>query len=130
MEFSWTIAVAVLLVNWFVMGLMFMLQQCDRNMPERHSIIPGTRQKFLYFQDFWTMTWGDAVGVGLIQIAFGIWPIARLTPCCGPDMAWRYLPSWSSLPGCACLTTISPTWAFRKSVKSALLASCTCSTMV
>lgn len=74
MEFSWTIAVVALLVNWFVMGLMFLLQQCDRNMPERHSIIPGTRQKFLYFQDFWTMTWGDAVGVGLIQVAF--WHLA------------------------------------------------------
>ena len=49
---------------------MFLAQQFDKSLPEQHSIILGTNQKFLYMQDFWTMTWGDVVGISLIWGAF------------------------------------------------------------
>ncbi|MEK7541147.1 MAG: hypothetical protein AAB529_02860 [Patescibacteria group bacterium] len=70
MDFSWTILLVVVLVNSLWMAAMFATQQLDKSLPPRNSVIPGTNQKFLYFQDFWTMTWGDAIGVALINTAF------------------------------------------------------------
>jgi len=64
------ILAVVVLVNSFWMVVMFVAQQLDKSLPARHSIIPGTNQKFLHFQDFWTMTYGDAVGVSIINVAF------------------------------------------------------------
>ena len=49
---------------------MLLAQTLDKSLPARNSVIPATSQKFLYIQDFWTMTWGDAVGVPLIVNAF------------------------------------------------------------
>ena len=49
---------------------MYALQQIDKNLPPRHSLIPGTNQKFLYMQDFYTMTWGDLIGLVWIMNAF------------------------------------------------------------
>jgi predicted small integral membrane protein len=71
MEFSWTILVAVVLVNSLWMVAMFLAQELEPGMPPRRIIIPGTReQKFLYMQDFWTMTYGDFFGVALVNTAF------------------------------------------------------------
>lgn len=69
-EFSWTILAIMGVVNSAWMAVMFAAQQLDKSLPPRHSIIPGTNQKFLYMQDFWTMTWGDFIGVALINTAF------------------------------------------------------------
>lgn len=70
MEFSWTIFTVVAAVNLAWLGLMFVVQKKDKNLPPRLSLIPETNQKFLYMQDFWTMTWGDTVGLTLIYTAF------------------------------------------------------------
>jgi len=70
MEFSWTICVAAIMANLAWILVMFVAQQLDKSLPPRNSIIPGTHQKFIYVQDFWTMTWGDIVGVSLIWVAF------------------------------------------------------------
>lgn len=70
MEFSWLILGVVFLTNLCWIGVMYALQQIDKNLPPRHSIIPGTNQKFLYMQDFYTMFWGDMIGVTLIANAF------------------------------------------------------------
>lgn len=84
MEFSWLIFVVVCLTNALCMGAMLVAQALDKNLPPRRSVIPGTRwtekdeegnskehwQEFLYIQDFWTMTWGDGIGVLLIANAF------------------------------------------------------------
>ena len=70
MEFSWWIFAVILTVNCFYMGLMYLLQELDRNLSSRHSTIPGTKQKFLYMQDFYTMIWGDFIAVPLIVNAF------------------------------------------------------------
>lgn len=70
MEFSWTLAATAVGLNLFWISAMFMAQHLDKSLPPRNSLIPGTRQKFLYANDFWTMTYGDVVGVSLIWVAF------------------------------------------------------------
>ncbi len=70
MEFSWLIFGSVVVANVLCMGTMLLAQTLDKSLPARNSIIPGTKQRFLYIQDFWTMTWGDGVGVLLIANAF------------------------------------------------------------
>lgn len=70
MEFSWLIFVLVMIANILCMGVMLLTQSLDKSLPLRNSIIPGTNQRFLYIQDFWTMTWGDGIGVLLIANAF------------------------------------------------------------
>lgn len=70
MDFSWTILAVAVLVNLAWISVMFVAQQADKSLPARNSIISGTNQKFLHMQDFWTMTWGDLVGVALINTAF------------------------------------------------------------
>jgi len=40
------------------------------NMPPRGSIIPGTNQKFMYMQDWFTCTWGDMFALPLVLNAF------------------------------------------------------------
>lgn len=70
MEFSLKIYVVAASCNLFWIFVMFLVQQLDKNFPEQHSTIPGTNQKFLYMQDFWTISWGDTIGMSLIWAAF------------------------------------------------------------
>lgn len=73
MEFSWTICVVAVLANLAWIALMAVTQFVDiarGKLPPRNSLIPGTRQRFLHMQDFWTMTYGDIVGVSFIWVAF------------------------------------------------------------
>jgi hypothetical protein len=70
MQFSFVTLTAVVVVNSLYIGFMFLLQELDGNLPPRHSLIPGTRQKFLYVQDFHSYTWGDLFGIPLIFNAF------------------------------------------------------------
>ncbi len=69
MEFLLILAV-VLAINTVGVISILLAQDTDANLPVRHSLIPGTNQKFLYIQDFWTMTWGDLYGVPLFVNAF------------------------------------------------------------
>lgn len=69
MDFSWTILAAVIIVNSGWIGVMYAAQQLDKSLPSRHSLILGTRQKFLYMQDFYAL-WGDIFAVPLILNAF------------------------------------------------------------
>jgi len=70
MEFSWSILGLVLFGNTLFCAITIFAQDMERNLPVRHSLIPGTRQKFLYLQDFWTMTLGDWIAIPLIFNAF------------------------------------------------------------
>lgn len=70
MDFSWTILAIVFAVNLFWITLMFAAQQLDKSLPLRHSLIPGTKQKFLYMQDWYTCTWGDMFALPFILSAF------------------------------------------------------------
>lgn len=70
MELSWLIFALVMAANTLYVGAVMMAQALDKSLPARHSIISGTNQKFLYVQDFWTMTYGDLFGIPLITNAF------------------------------------------------------------
>ena len=70
MEFSWLVIGVTVAANLACIALMYLSQVLDTSLSSRHSLIPGTRQKFLYMQDFWTMTFGDMLGVSMIAIAF------------------------------------------------------------
>lgn len=69
MEFSWTISAEVIAVNLLCIGLMIGTQYVIK-LPPRNSIIPGTNQFFLYWQDFYCQFVGDTLGLVLIQLAF------------------------------------------------------------
>lgn len=73
MDFSWTIAIYVVVINLIWVCLMFSVHRMDYvrgNLPYRGSTIPGTVQPFLWMDDFHIMTWGDIVGIPMILTAF------------------------------------------------------------
>lgn len=70
MKFSWMILAIMLVINLVWIGTMLVAQYSCKGLPSRGSIIPGTKQKFLYIEDFWTMTWGDTIGVWLMNCSF------------------------------------------------------------
>ncbi len=70
MSFSWTIFLCVFAVNLLCVLFMRLCQDLDKSLPPRHSVIPGTKQRFNYMQDFYTAWWGDLIGVPLIANAF------------------------------------------------------------
>jgi len=69
-EFSWTVLLVVFAANAGYMAFMYFLQAVDWSLPPRHSVIPGTAQKFIYMQDFHTCSWGDFFAIPLIANAF------------------------------------------------------------
>ena len=59
--------------NLFWCGIMFMAQGFDLikgSLQKRHSMIDRTWQRFLYAQDFAVMTWGDSIGLSLVNATF------------------------------------------------------------
>lgn len=72
--------------NSLYLGLLYAIQEFGEpiNFPVRFSRIQGTSQKFLYLQDFHTTTWGDAIGIPLMLVAF-IWLSANVF------VWWSYL---------------------------------------
>lgn len=72
MELRWGISLLAALFCSACCAAMYLFQQWDRYrelMPVRGSIIPGTNQKFLYWQDFYCQRYGT-VGIMLIWIGF------------------------------------------------------------
>lgn len=75
MEVNWLLAGIVVAVNTALCFSQYFIQQWEvrrRNskIPARGSFIKRTDQKFLYWQDFSTQTWGDLCGLVMPQIAF------------------------------------------------------------
>jgi hypothetical protein len=70
MDLSWPIFWAVLVINACYIGFMHLLQTIDKSLPPRHSLIPGTNQKFLYMEDFYVLMAGDLFGLPLVMNAF------------------------------------------------------------
>ncbi len=64
------VLLVVLGMNGAYLCFIISAQELNKSLPSRNSIIPGTNQKFLYVQDFWTMTYGDFLGVPLVVNAF------------------------------------------------------------
>ncbi len=77
MELSYIVVFKWFFFNLVMCLLQFLTQDEERirgRIPPRHSIIKGTDQKFLYWEDFSTQTWGDIAGLGLVWVAFGhVW---------------------------------------------------------
>lgn len=61
--------ILALLVNSIFLFSM-LLSQCFGNLPTRGSLIPGTKQPFLYWQDFHCQKYGNAVGMPLMLATF------------------------------------------------------------
>lgn len=73
MELRFDYLLVSFLCNLGICLAQFAIQELDRRegaIMARHSLIPGTHQKFLYWQDFSTQTWGDMLGLGLVWVAF------------------------------------------------------------
>lgn len=69
LEFDGWLFVAVVAANFLCMAIMAVAQELD-HLPPRHSVIPGTNQRFIYMQDFWSMIYGDIIAIPLIANAF------------------------------------------------------------
>jgi hypothetical protein len=70
---NWLILVIVIFINSLFCIFQYTIQQIDKSkgrIPARNSIIPGTNQKFLYWQDFYNQTYGDFFGLVWIMNAF------------------------------------------------------------
>jgi len=57
-------------LNVLIFVVLRISQSANPNLPERGSDIPGTIQPFLYVQDYWTMTWGNLIGLTLVDASF------------------------------------------------------------
>lgn len=74
MEWNWDIFLRVAIINSALCFLQYCFQEIDflaGRISERHSLIPGTKQKFLYWQDFYMQTYGDFLGLVWVMNAFG-----------------------------------------------------------
>lgn len=73
MEINWILVIVCFLVNTCCLSGQFGLQYLDlshQKIQRRGTLIPGTNQCFLYMQDFATNSWGDLLGLSLIQTGF------------------------------------------------------------
>ncbi len=65
--------VAAIVINSTLIAFMFVAQLIAsfyNRLPARGSFIPGTKQPFLYWQDFYCQKWGNTVGMPLMLAAF------------------------------------------------------------
>ncbi len=70
---NWSILFLVIVLNslfCFVLYLIEKFEEKTGKIPLRHSIIPDTNQKFLYWEDFYTQTYGDFLGLVWIVNGF------------------------------------------------------------
>ncbi len=59
---NWTIFLVVVLLNTALCLLQYGAERIDRKrgkIAKRHSIVPGANNKFLYWEDYYTQTYGD-----------------------------------------------------------------------
>jgi hypothetical protein len=66
------IAIPVL-VNTVLCLLQLLAEKVEQKMgrmPKRHSIIPGSKQKFLCWEDYYCQTYGDILGLVWVMIGF------------------------------------------------------------
>jgi len=74
MQIPWTmfvfVCVIVFVTNTAWLAAMYVSQQLNKDLPPRRSTIPGTKQPFLYMQDWPTMRYGDTTSVPCMTIIF------------------------------------------------------------
>ena len=71
---NWSVFFVVLLINSGLCLTQYLIEQIDRKrgkISPRHSIIPGTKsQKILYWEDYYTQTYGDLLCLVWIMNGF------------------------------------------------------------
>lgn len=70
---NWSLFVVVVILNTFLCVSQFIIEQIDRKrgaIKPRHSVISGTRKKFLYWEDFYAQTYGDFFGLVFVMNGF------------------------------------------------------------
>lgn len=70
---NWNVFLLVLIINTTLCLLQFLAEKIDkanRKISDRHSVIPGTNQKFLYWEDFYMQTYGDLLGLVWVMNSF------------------------------------------------------------
>lgn len=70
---NWSVFVWALIINTALCLLQFLAEKIDvakGRIPARHSLIPGTEQKFLYWEDFYMQTYGDFLGLIWVMNGF------------------------------------------------------------
>jgi hypothetical protein len=73
MNWNWHVFFCAVIINTVLCLMQFMFQTLDRKrrkIAARNSIIPGTKQRFLYWQDFYTQTYGDFLGLVWVMNGF------------------------------------------------------------
>jgi len=76
---NWTNFVVIAVLNTFLCLMQLVAEKIDKKtgkIAPRHSLIPGTKQKFLYWEDFYTQIYGDLLGlVWIINGFYSMVPI-------------------------------------------------------
>ncbi|PKM91803.1 hypothetical protein CVU82_01180 [Candidatus Falkowbacteria bacterium HGW-Falkowbacteria-1] len=70
---NWSVFYLVALLNTLFCLSQYLAEQLDKkrgNLPSRKSIISSSKQKFLYWEDFYTQTYGDLFGLVWITNGF------------------------------------------------------------
>ncbi len=70
---NWNVFLIVLVINTALCLLQLLAERIDvarGTIPSRHSLIPGTSQKFLYWEDFYMQTYGDLLGLVWVMNGF------------------------------------------------------------
>lgn len=110
----WLTLALVVIANTTALAGMWLIQKWMKRsgrIPARHSLIPESTQKFLYFEDFRTQLWGDSLGLPFVGAAF-VWLIINsqanayqigLALILGVEatslfsyqcLSWRHKPDW------------------------------------
>jgi hypothetical protein len=69
----WSVFFVVVLLNTSLCLTQYLVEQSDKKrgkIAPRHSIIPGTNQKILYWEDYYSQTYGDFLGLVWIMNGF------------------------------------------------------------
>ncbi len=72
---NWKILLIVVIVNTLLCLLQYVVQQIDvrkGRIQRRGTFIPGTNQKFLYWQDFKAQAYGDFIFLPLLAYVFSV----------------------------------------------------------
>lgn len=109
---NWTIFIVIFIANALLCLVQLCAEKIDENsgkIAPRHSLIPGTKQRFLYWEDFYTQTYGDFLGLVWIVngfysiiptltnyglLAFGLLCIISYITFIVPRLAKNHKPSW------------------------------------
>lgn len=138
---NWMIFLTAMAVNLLLCLLQSYLQEKDVKrglIAPRHSLIPGTNQKFLHWQDFYTQVYGDIMGLPFVMngfmmifpaltrwelLAFALSGLLSMVAFFVPRLAKDHKPSWGE-PTAGHISTGGYVHSFYFSLLSAMAIIC------